>query len=175
MQENKEINFIEMKQSDIRPLKEKWYKEKNGICPVLKKEVPFDKTVIDHLHKLKSEEAGIDGKGCCRDFLEFRANALEGKITNNFKRLGLDKEIDLPTFLRNLADYLENNHLQDDVLYIHPQECKKVSKLKKSSYNKLKSLYNLKAKFPEYAKTGKITKKISKLFRLYNLDPEFYK
>ena len=102
-------------------------------------------------------------------------NALEGKITNNFKRLGLDKEIDLPSFLRNLADCLENNHLQDNVLYIHPQECKKVSKLKKSSYNKLKSLYNLKAKFPEYPKTGKITKKISELFRLYNLDPEFYK
>lgn len=167
--------IIQLKSSDLKPLKEKWHDEQKSICPILKKQITLDRTVIDHLHKLKSEEPGIDGKGCCRGAIEFRANALEGKITNNFKRLGLDKEIDLPSFLRNLADYLENNHLQDDVLYIHPQEVKKEAKLKKSSYNKLKNIYNLKAKFPEYPKTCKLTKKISELFRFYNLDPEFYK
>lgn len=167
--------IIQLKSNDLKPLKEKWHDEQKSICPILKKQITLDRTVVDHLHKLKSEEPGIDGKGCCRGAIEFRANALEGKITNNFKRLGLDKEIDLPSFLRNLADYLENNHLQDDVLYIHPQEVKKEAKLKKSSYNKLKNIYNLKAKFPEYPKTCKLTKKISELFRFYNLDPEFYK
>lgn len=50
--------IIQLKASDIKPLKEKWYSEQNGICPVLKKEYPLEKLVVDHLHKLKSEEAG---------------------------------------------------------------------------------------------------------------------
>lgn len=54
---NKEI--IQLKASDIKPLKEKWYSEQNGICPILKKEYPLEKFVVDHLHKLKSEEAGV--------------------------------------------------------------------------------------------------------------------
>ena len=163
--------IIQLKASDIKPLKEKWHTEQNGICPILKKEYPLDKFVIDHLHKLKSEEAGIDGKGCCRSAIEFRANALEGKITNNFKRLGLDKEIDLPSFLRNLADYLENNHLQDDILYIHPNEKPKESTVSKKNYNKLKKVYSGKAKFPEYPNSKKLTKPLEKLFKEYEIEP----
>lgn len=166
---NKEI--IQLKASDIKPLKEKWYSEQNGICPILKKEYPLEKFVVDHLHKLKSEEAGVDGKGCCRNAIEFRANALEGKITNNFKRLGLDKEIDLPSFLRNLADYLENNHLQDDVLYIHPNEVKKSPNVSKKNYNKLKKVYTGKAKFPAYPQSKKLTKPLEKLFKEYEIEP----
>ena len=171
---NKEVNFIEiiqLKASDIKPLKEKWYSEQNGICPILKKEYPLEKFVIDHLHKLKSEEAGVDGKGCCRLAIEFRANALEGKITNNFKRLGLDKEIDLPSFLRNLADCLENNHLQDDILYIHPNEKPPEQTVSKKNYNKLKKVYTGKAKFPEYPQSKKLTKPLEKLFIEYEIEP----
>src|SRR5574344_315655 len=115
-------NLINLKQNDLKPLKEKWAKEQNFICPILKKEIPLEKLVIDHLHKLKSEEPGLDGKGCCRGAIDFRVNALEGKITNNFKRLGLEKDIKLPEFLRNLADYLEHNHLSDEILFVHPTE-----------------------------------------------------
>lgn len=163
--------IIQLKSNDLKPLKEKWHIEQNFICPILKKEVPLDKLVVDHLHKLKSEEPGVDGKGCCRGAIEFRANALEGKITNNFKRLGLDKEIDLPSFLRNLADYLENNHLNDDVLYIHPTEVSRDPKVSKKNYNKLKKLYVGKAKFPEYPNSGKLTKPIEKLFKEYEVEP----
>ena len=175
MQQTSEIKeLIQLKSSDIKTLKEKWYYENKGICPILKKEISLEKTVIDHLHKLKSEEAGVDGKGCCRDAIEFRANALEGKITNNFKRLGLDKEIDLPTFLRNLADYLENNHLNDNILYIHPSEKVKEKTVSKSNYNKLKKLYTQekrKAKFPEYPASGKLTKPLEKLFTEFGINP----
>lgn len=163
--------IIQLKSNDLKPLKEKWYAEQNGICPVLKKEYPLEKFVVDHLHKLKSEEPGIDGKGCCRGAIEFRANALEGKITNNFKRLGLDKEIDLPIFLRNLADYLENNHLQDDILYIHPNEKPKESLVSKKNYNKLKKVYTGKAKFPDYPNSKKLTKPLEKLFKEYQIEP----
>ena len=172
MQETPEI--IQLKTGDIKPLKEKWYKEQNGICPILKKEVHLDKMVIDHLHKLKSEEPGIDGKGCARGSIEFRANSLEGKISNAYKRLGLDKEIDLPSLLRNLADYLEHNHLEDDVLYIHPSEVAKTPKLSKKNYNKLAKAYKAsgaKSKFPDFPSSGKLTKPLEKLFKDFNIGP----
>ena len=167
--------LVQLKSKDLKSLKEKWYIAQGQICPILKKEVPLDNMVVDHLHKLKSEKADITGKGCCRGILEFRVNAMEGKISNNFKRLGLNKEIDLPSFLRNLADYLECNHIEDDVLYIHPTEASKIPRLKKSSYNKLKKLYNARAKFPDYPKSGKLTKQLNNIFIKYNLTPEFYK
>lgn len=163
--------LVNLKQNDLNPLKEKWAEEQNFICPILKKEIPLEKLVIDHLHKLKSEEPGLNGKGCCRGAIDFRANALEGKITNNFKRLGLEKDIKLPEFLRNLADYLENNHLSDEILFIHPTEVTREPNLSKRSYNKLKKLYNGKAKFPEFPSSGKLTKPLEKLFKEYNIEP----
>lgn len=163
--------IIQLKSNDLKPLKEKWHAEQDSICPILKKEFPLEKMCIDHLHKLKSEEPGVDGKGCARGAIEFRSNALEGKITNNFKRLGLDKEIDLPSFLRNLADYLENNHLDNEVLYIHPTEVSRNPKVSKKNYNKLKKLYAGKAKFPEYPNSGKLTKPLEKLFKEYEIEP----
>lgn len=166
--------IIQLKTADLKDLRAKWFKEQNNICPILKKVVPFDKTTVDHLHKLKSEEAGIDGKGCCRGAIEFRANAIEGKISNAFKRLGLDKEIELPQLLRNLADYLEHNHLEDDVIYIHPSEKVKEKKLSKKNYNKLAKLYKTsgaKSKFPEFPSSGKLTKPLEKLFTDFNIEP----
>lgn len=166
--------LIQLKSKDLKPLKEKWHNEQNQICPVLKKEFPLDDMVIDHEHKLKSELPDASGKGCCRGAISRFANALEGKILNNFKRMGLDKHINLPTFLRNLADYLESNHLEDNILYIHPSEEVKEPKLKKTSYNKLKKLYSGKARFPEFPKSGKLTKQLEELFKTYNLEPEYY-
>ena len=163
--------LVNLKQNDLKPLKEKWAEEQNFLCPILKKEIPLEKLVIDHLHKLKSEEPGLNGKGCCRGAIDFRANALEGKITNNFKRLGLEKDIKLPEFLRNLADYLENNHLNNEILFIHPTEVIKEPKLSKRSYNKLKKLYIGKAKFPDFPSSGKLTKPLEKLFKEYDIEP----
>ena len=168
---NIEKNLVNLKQNDLKPLKEKWAEEQNFLCPILKKEIPLEKLVIDHLHKLKSEEPGLNGKGCCRGAIDFRANALEGKITNNFKRLGLEKDIKLPEFLRNLADYLENNHLNDEILFIHPTEVIKEPKLSKRSYNKLKKLYSGKVKFPDFPSSGKLTKPLEKLFKEYDIEP----
>lgn len=167
--------LIQLKQKDIKTLKEEWHNEQNQICPIIKKKFTLDEMVIDHEHKLKSELPDASGKGCCRGAISRFANALEGKVLNNFKRMGLDKHIDLPTFLRNLADYLEYNHLKDKTLYIHPSEEVKLPKLKKTSYNKLKKEYSGKAKFPDYPKSGKVTKALEKLYLQYNLKPEYYK
>lgn len=171
--------FVELKNKDISILKKKIHKENNGVCPLLGVPVPLDKTALDHIHKLKSEEYDVD-KGTIRNTIEFRSNAMEGKITNNWKRLfGADTSkhpVDLPTFLRNLADYLEAGaYSEDDTYYIHPTEVPKAKKIKKAAYNKLKKLYKGRAKFPEYPKSQKLTKKLEKLFSEYNITDIYYK
>ena len=102
----------------------------------------------------------------------------EGKINSLFKRTGLHKFIDLPSFLRNLADYLDNNKIQEGEHYIHPSEKPKKPKLMKSSYNKLKNTMK-KEGFSEFAKlpcyTGNLTKPLQRMFEKYNLEPTFKK
>ena len=172
-------NLIVMKQKDIKLLKEEIWLENNKICPLLEVEVPLDKMVLDHIHKLKSEEASSQ-KGTIRNAIEFRANALEGKITNNWRRyFGRDESkhpIDLPSFLRNLADYLEEGayKCEDSNFYIHPSEVKKEPKLSKRNFNKLKKLYKesgKRAKFPEFPKSGKCTVKLKTLFEEFEISP----
>ena len=167
----------QLESKDLKPLKEKWWKEQNGICPILGKEFPLDQFVIDHEHKLVNEEADETGKGCVRGAIQFQANALEGKFTNAFKRLGLTKYTDMVTFLRNLADYLEENrqHTEDELL-IHPSEKPRKPILMKSSYNKLVKAIDGKQKVPEYKnKRGNFTKKLESLFEKYEIEPEFKK
>lgn len=164
----------ELKTKDLKPLKKKWHEAQNNICPILRKEIPLDNMVIDHQHKLKSELPDETGKGICRGAISRFANALEGKITNNFKRMGLDKHIDLPTFLRNLADYLDHNHIEDEIKYIHPSEVTKEPKISKRNYKKLAKEYALsskKAKFPEFPKSEKVTVKLRALFAEFNISP----
>lgn len=172
-------NFINMKQSDIIVLKEKIWSDNNFKCPVLNKEVPLNKMVLDHAHKLKSELVDID-KGTIRNSLEFRVNAICGKIENNFKRYGLDREIDLVQFLRNAADYFEKGSYKDEDgnYYVHPNEVSKPKKLKfsKNCYNKLiKKMFQANKKLPDYPKNGVLTKSFEKLFIKYNIEIEYLK
>jgi len=164
----------ELKNKDLKALKEKWHTEQNNICPILKQEFLLEEMVLDHQHKLKAEEPDESGKGICRGSIQRFANALEGKIVNNFKRMGLGKFIDLPTFLRNLADYLEENHIQDEIKYIHPTEVRREPKMSKRNYKKLAKEYHLsgkKAKFPEFPKSGKVTVKLRSLFKEFDIPP----
>jgi hypothetical protein len=163
----------QLKQKDLKSLKEKWHKEQDQKCPLFGKEFPLDDMVVDHFHALKSEGPDESGKGLCRGVLHFQANSIEGKITNAFKRYGGDKYIDIVTFLRNLADYLENNKIHSDEKYIHPTEKPKTPKLMKSSYNSLVKAVNGKQKVPPF--TGKFTKKLELLYAKYDLEPKFHK
>jgi len=162
------MDVIQLKSKDVKPLREKLYKEQNGICPVLKTELNPDDAVLDHQHKLfKDQELITDGNGLVRGVLSRTANSFEGKVFNAYRRLGLHKEeCTLPEILRNLADYLE----QDNLPYIHPTEKPKSKKLKKSSYNKLVKLSP--RKLPKY--TGNFTKTLEKEFTKLSLIPEFY-
>jgi len=174
---NSTHTLIQLKQKDIIPLKEKLFKDNNGICPLLGIEVPLDKMALDHIHKLKGEEAS-EQKGTCRNLIEFRANAMEGKITNSWKRyFGANEElhpISLSNYLRNLADYLEAGALNDNgTFYIHPKEAPEIPKLSKRNYNKLKKLCAGRKgkKFPEFPKSGKLTKPLKKLYEEFDIEP----
>jgi len=167
------MSLRQLKRKDLKALKERWHQEQNNICPLFGNEYPLEEMVVDHFHKLKSELPDESGKGLCRGVLHFQANSIEGKITNAYKRYGGDKHKDLPTFLRNLADYLESNKIHTDEKWIHPSEEPKAPKLMKSSYNKLVKAVNGKQKVPKY--TGKFTKVIEKLFEKYEVQPAFAK
>jgi hypothetical protein len=174
--------FTELKQKDILPLKAKLHKKNNGICPLLGIPVELNSMTLDHIHKLKSEDYAPN-KGTIRNAIEFRANALEGKITNNWKRYyGADESkhpVDLPTYLRNLANYLEAGaYNENGVYHIHPSEVPKAPKVKKSSYNKMIKLFELKypkRKIPAYPKSKKLTKQIKKLFVEFSITEFYYK
>ena len=180
------MKLIYMKSKDIKILKEKLWKKNNKKCPLLNIEVPLDKMVIDHIHKLKSDNPSPQ-KGAVRNAIEFRANALEGKITNNWRRyFGADESkhpITLPEYLRNLADYLEKGaYKENNTCYIHPNEVPKEPKVSKRNYNKCKKLYDKeefipkrknqkKKEFPPYPKSGKLTKALKEMFERYDIDP----
>lgn len=168
------MNFIEMKQKDIRPLKEKLWLKNDKKCPVLDKEIPLEKMALDHAHKRKDEEYS-EYKGVIREALDFRVNAVLGKLENSLKRTGLsyDDDFDIGTFLRNAADYFDSGAYIDEEgnYYIHPKEVKKEPMVSKRNYNSLKKAYDKKAKFPEYPKSGKLTVKLKELFEEYEIPP----
>ena len=166
----------QLKQSDLKIIREKWYNEQDGICPILGNYYPLSEFCVDHQHKLVKEVADETGKGLCRGAIQFQANALEGKITNSFNRLGLSKHTDIISFLRNLADYLEYNKIHTDEKLIHPNEAPRKPILMKSSYNKLVKAIDGNQKIPEFKqKKGNLTKPLEKLFEKYNIKPEFKK
>ena len=158
------LTQLELK--DIKPLREKLNSAQNNICPIIN--LPIDISVLDHQHKSKKEVIGINGAGLIRGVLDFRANAWEGKVNNSFIRWGLHKVMDLPTALRNLADYLE----QENLPFIHPSEKPKVKKLMKRPFNKIKKIHDI--KYPKrkklmYPKSGKPTKIIIELAKSFNI------
>lgn len=173
-----------MKQKDIKALREKIWLENNKKCPVLNKEIPIEKMALDHNHKTNSEPYSAN-KGTIRISLEFRVNAVLGKLENSIKRVGLDKEpgFNISDFLRNAADYFEKGaYVQDGKMFIHPKEVHKEPKVSKRNYNKCKKIYNSeefipkrknqkKKDFPPYPKSKKLTKGLDEMFKRYEIDP----
>jgi len=157
----------QLKQKDLKPLREELYKKQNGICPLCKHKITLEEAVVDHQHMTLAETVGEKGAGLIRGVLCLRCNAVEGGMINKYKRYGVYLK-NYPEFLRNLADYLE----QEPLPYIHPTEAPKIPKLGKRDFNKLKKLY--KEKYPrrkelEYPKSGKLTKRWVELFEEFNI------
>jgi len=158
----------QLKQKDLKELRERLYKEQKGICPICKTQIRLDEAVVDHQHKTLKERAGVNGAGLIRGVLCLRCNSVEGGMVNKYKRYGVYLK-DYVQFLRNLADYLE----QEPLPYIHPTEAPKIPKVGKRDFNKLLKLYKI--KYPKrkkgltYPKSGKMSKKWIELFDEFDI------
>lgn len=174
-----------MKQKDIKVLKEKLWLMNDKKCPVLGKHMLLNKMVLDHAHK-RNAEAYSPTKGVVREALDSRANAILGKLENALKRTGLgyEEDFDLPTFLRNAADYFERGAYVDGQgdMYVHPSEVPKEPKVSKNNYNKIKKLYDKEIFVPKrkgqekkpmlkYPSSRKLTKGLKELFEKYDISP----
>lgn len=161
----KEINHKELKKLRYEQWRKQWCE-----CPILKQKIEYKESVFDHKHKLKSEKAGEDGKGCLRGVLHRRSNVIEGKIYKMYKRYGFADLISLPDLLRNIADYIEKPPMKPE--YIHPDERPKAKKINKRDFNRICKyyfqIYPKKRKLPVYPKSGKLTKDLERDLKVAN-------
>ncbi len=183
-------NFIFMKASDTKELREKILKENNNICPIMNIEIDKDSAVLDHIHA--SEATGLGGEesyGCIRGTIHSYVNIVLGKIENSVVRTGLSNyikklnsegvDISLAQILRNMADYLESGaYISEGFKYVHHTEVPKPKRFTKTCYGKLvKELkkQGYKNKIPEYPKSGLLSKPLKELFEVYKVEVEYYK
>jgi len=156
-----------LKQKDIKPLREKLWRENDYCCPICKQELELSDLALDHDHQTTFVRNTI-----CK-----KCNSLEGSLRAKWKRSGLMKIIDFNDFLLSLAEYLSNDQLP----YIHPMHTAKPRKLMKSSYNELKreidnvNKYMKKPiKIPDYPKSKRLTKKLKELYDRFGIYPRYY-
>lgn len=168
--EKKLKKLIQLEQKDSKKFRKlQWVKQKKQ-CAILKQKITLKEATVDHKHKLKDQIPGPNGRGLVRGVLHFQANSLEGVIVKKYKRYGVHKLIDLPSFLRSMADYLENPPVPG--IYIHWTEKPKPKILGKREYNRIKKyyfqIYPNRTKMPEYPKSKRMTKKWEKLIHVIN-------
>lgn len=158
--------FRQLKAKDIKPLRKHILRKQKGICLICKKKV--NRPCLDHHHKKR-----IKGTGLIRGVLCSSCNVFIAKSENNSVRYGFSNK-ELPNILRNTADYLEKKQYP----YLHPSEREKPLKLGKSSFNKLKKLHDAKytkRKPLEFPKSEKMTAPLQKLFKEFDIEPNFRK
>ena len=153
---------IQLKADQVKFIRESILLKQNGVC-ALCKNIPKMPT-LDHFHSKRH-----NGSGLVRGVLCNSCNRFLGVVENNLLRNGIDFS-DMPEYLRSISSYVKEKHYP----YIHPSEKKKPKKLKKSSYNALKRVYNGKAKFPIYPKSKMLIKPLKILYDRFNIIPEFY-
>jgi len=164
--------LIQLKHSDIKPLRDKLLSEINNTCPLCGKEIQDGKAILEHSH-IK----GVGGTGLIRGVCCSSCNILLGKVENNCKRYNISLQ-ELPNVLVQMATWLSKEHLP----FVHPNEKPKEPILTKSSYNELKKVIlennftkDMK-KLPKYRdKKQKLTKVLQEMFTKYNVEPKFYK
>jgi len=154
-----------LKWSEIKTVRERLIIEQNNICPICKK--PMEKPVLDHYHRKK-----LGGSGKIRGVLCFSCNAYIGPMENRAKRHYIDQG-DIPTVLRNTADYLECEQSE----YLHPSEKAKRPILSKRDFNRMVKKFKTISsnKPPVYPLSEHITKEVQKYYDMTGLEPKFNK
>jgi len=162
--------LIQLKNKDIKSLREKILKKQNNKCAICNKEIlPEDSgTSLDHQHKWKSEEIGKDGAGLVRGVLCRSCNVWEGKHWNSTGRYQQPKNVqERIQLLESLIRYYQ----KDNLPLIHPSEEEKPPLVSKRNYNTLRRCYTGKKKFPEYPKSKKLSLGLQILFEEYKIEP----
>ena len=162
----------QLKTNEIQEIRENILAEQNGCCALCGVEITeVTGYSLDHQHMTKKETIGEDGAGLIRGVLCRSCNVWEGKIWNNTQRYRQPKSVqDRIDMLEKLMEYYK----KDNINLIHPSEKIKEPTVSKSNYNKLKKQYGLslqKKKFPEYPKSGKLTKILENLFNEFEIEP----
>lgn len=165
--------LVAVKHSELPAVRQQLIEQQAGTCPLTGLDLTEENWAVDHQHVVKSrEKVGENGAGLIRGVLDYRANALEGKIQSDYQRMGLRTIIALPDFLRRLADYLEKQPTN----FIHPNDVPRKRKLSKTSYNSLKTAYRKKYNKPlnvPYPTRGGISSRLEKLFQKFDIEPKF--
>ena len=155
--------LIQLSTKDLSSLRETLYTQQNGKCAICGNSLLGVRTHIDHKHTTSKDTLGENGAGLVRGLCCANCNCMEGKVVNAAKRFQIH---DLEAWLHGLINY----HKKPTTNLIHPTEKPKEPKVSRSNYNKLKKLYNGKS-FPDYPKSGKLTKRLSELFTEFNISP----
>lgn len=109
--------------ADVKKVREQLIKEQDNKCAVTGLDIPVKQHVLDHAH---------DETQFVRGVLHRQVNAFAGKAENAYTRLiAWWYPNDLPTLLRECADYLEK---EPDGRYRHNGWIKKIN----TEFNKLK-------------------------------------
>ena len=156
-----------LKHKDIKPLREKLWKQNDYCCPICERPLTAEDLALDHDH-----DTTLIRNTICK-----RCNSIEGIFKSKWKRSGLMDFIDFDQLLENLSIYLR----QEQLPYIHPSHVEKHPKLMKSSYNTLKreiehinKYLEKPIKIPPYPKSKRLTKKLKELYDRCGLEPKFY-
>jgi hypothetical protein len=106
---------------ELRELRQNYY-DLNRSCPLTGQIHPIEEFVIDHDH----------WSGLIRGCIHRNANTIEGRIARAWVRYGGTKlNISLPDFLRNLADYYEDNLSHQQQLYYPKQKRSRKKRVQK--------------------------------------------
>jgi len=110
---------------DVQRVRELLLKEQHNLDLITHLLIPPKQACLDHRH---------DSEQLVRGVLHRQSNAVLGKLEGVWTRyLSYWYPHDLPTFLRQAADYLEDTERNHDKRYRHPNWIKKV----KTFYNAL--------------------------------------
>lgn len=164
---SRKTNSKQLKQKDVKEVREQILKENNFICPICTLPLDPKDAALDHDHQT----------GFVRGTICKKCNSLEGVWRSRVIRLGLKDTIPFEELLLNMYKYLT----QDQTEYIHPSHMPKPRKLMKSSYNELKreiehcnKYLKRPVKVPPYPKSKRLTKRLGELFKQFGIIPRFY-
>ena len=148
-----------LKRSELKDVKLKLLNQQNYTCPLCGRPITEANSVVDHLHKRKTDPIVEFGPGCVRMVLCNNCNRAEGKIANLVKRFKIPNE-----YFSNLLEYWSKSCT--DMVY--PTEVPKEPKIGKREFNRLNKLYKEETgKELVFPKSGKWTKKLKELNEKY--------